>query len=503
MRGNQGVDLSLNALVEHLEELAFERETRAWRVASGTEPDLPPVPELPELTRLDAWQAVSEVLESPRLDEAKRGRLVLLRRHVARAFVEARGAQALAAREAFLRRHDFFAGGRTWTLAEAQRELPRLASREARDAVEAELSRHLAAGTGHALRWLDGALESLAALRLTPDGLLETLHGRPAPQRLEQAGALLARTADAAIDLLGFALKRLEPTLTPRAAKLHDARRAGTAPWLAELFRREDLEHAVTRTLGDLGLNPAADGRITVDTEARPGRSPEPACFELRVPDQVRLLLTPDSGHEAFAGWLGAWGVALHRAHVGRGLPYVERRLGDRAVVRAVGHLFEGFLLEEGWLKRYLRLTSTQARETARLVAFQQLQRLRAAAATARYSAEAMAAGRFTGLRDAYVPALSAAWGVEVPGGGAPFEVDVLGEALLELDACALATAMRAWLLERFNEDYYRNPAAGRWLVELAGRGQRDDATTVAKALGAAALDPVEAGLRRVQVMGA
>lgn len=497
------MDLSLNTLVEQLDELASERETRAWRVASGVEPRLPPVPELPELTRLDAWQYVGEVLESPRLDEAKRGRLVLLRRHLARAFVEARGAEAREARDAFLRDHSFFAGGRTWTPLEAARELPRLASREARDAVEGELSRQHAAGAGHAQRWLDAAQEATGALRLTPASLVEVLHGRPAGPRLEQAGALLAATGDAAADLLAYALKRVEPQLSSRVAKRHDARRAGAAPWLSELLRREDLEHAVTRTLGDLGLNPAADGRITVDTEARPGRSPEAACFELRVPDQVRLLLTPDAGHEAFAGWLGAWGVALHRAHVGRALPYVERRLGDRAVVRAVGLLFEGFLVEEGWLKRYLRLTSAQAREVARLVAFRQLQAQRELAAHARFSAEALAQGRSTTLRDAYVEALSAAWGVEVPDGEAPFVVDAFGGGLLELDAWALATAMRASLLERFNEDYYRNPATGRWLVELAGRGQRDDATAVAKALGAAALDPIEAARRCVQVMGA
>lgn len=497
------MELSLNALVEQLDDLFFARATRAWRVASGVQPDAPEVPELPQVARLDAWQHASEVLGSPRVDDAKRTRVTLLRRHLARAFVEARLAPALAARAAFEAGHTFFAAAKTWTPREATRALPRLAARVERDALEQELSLQQLAASAPVQRGLDEALAGVAALQLTPETFVGELHGRPLAERLAAARRLLQETADASNDLLAFALKRVDPALTPRTARLHDVRRAALAPWLFEWFRREDLSHAVSRTLGDLGFNPSADGRVTVDTEPRPGRDPRALCVELRVPDQVRLLLTAEPGLEAWGGWLQAWGVALHRAHVGRALPFVERRLGDRAVVEAIGRLFESLLLEEGWLKRYARLTATQAKEAARLFAWRQLLAQREAAARALYSAEVLGRGAFGGLRDEYVPRLSAALGVEVPAGAAAFDVDPFGDDARALDAWALADGLRGALLERFNEDYYRNPATGRWLTAMAAVGQRDDAVAVAKGLGLGALDAGQAARRRVQVMGA
>lgn len=497
------MQLSLTTLVEQLDDLFFERATREFRVASGVQRDAPPIPELPEVARLEAWQVTDEVLSSPRIDDAKRGRLVLLKQHLARAYVEAQALDASCARERFERDHAFFAAARTWTLTEARRELPRLASREHRVALAAELSSQLQAQESLVARWLDHVQAALGALQLPPDAFVQQLHGREVQPRLDAAQAVLASTADAATDLLGYALKKLDPLLTPRAASEHDAERALLAPWLFESFRREDLTHAVGRCVADIGFSPNAEGRITVDSDARAGRDPRPRVCELRVPDQVRLLLTPDNGLDTFAGWLRAWGVALHRAHVARGRPVVERRLGDRAVIEACGLLFESFLLEEGWLKRYLRLTNHQAREAARIAAFRQLHQLRRTAALARYSQEALRRGSWSGLVDDYVPRLSTALGVEVTRGEALFAVDPFGDHLRALDAYALADTLRLVLRERFNEDFWRNPATGRWLTDLASRGQHDDAPAVVKGLGVEALSVAAAAAHRVSVMGA
>lgn len=497
------VQLSLTTLVDQLDDLFSERATRAFRAASGLQRDVAPVPELPEVARLEAFQVTSELLASPRVDEAKRARLVLLRRYLARAYLEAQTLEANAALQKFLHGHQFFAAGKTWTPREAMRELPRLSSRESRVTLSAELSTLLTAHEPLVARLLDGTMEAMAGLKLSPSGFVEELAGRPLAPRLDAAKQTLALTADASLDLLGYALKKLDPMLTPRGAAGHDAERAALGPWLFEQFRREDLTHAVTRCLGDLGLSANAEGRITVDSELRPGRDASASCFELRVPDQIRLLLTPEMGFDAYAGWLSAWGIAIHRAHVGRALPFVERRLGDRSVFNAVGLLFESFLLDEGWLKRYLRLTAIQAREAARAFASRQLLQLRRAAGLALYSNEAISRGSWSSLADEYMPRMAGALGVEVPRGQTLFEIDVWGDRLVKLDAFALEHAMRGHLQERFNEDFWRNPATGRWIVDLASRGQRDDSPVVARLYGVEALSVSGAALHRVGVMGA
>ncbi len=503
MERNHPVQLSLTTLVEQLDDLFLQRATRAYRVSSGLQREAAPVPEHPALLRSEAFEVTSELLASPRVDEAKHARLVLLRRHLSRAFVDGQAAAASAAKLGFLADRTFFAAAKTWTPREALRELPRLASRESRVTLTAELSTLLSANESLVARTLDQTLEAIAALKFTPTTFVEELHGRPVGPRLEAAATVLAQTQDASLDLLGYALKKLDPLLTPRSASAHDADRTALAPWLFEAFRREDLTHAISRCLGDLGLSPNAEGRITIDSDARPGRDPAPQCFELSVPDQIRLLLTPELGFDAYAGWLRAWGIALHRAHVGRALPFVERRLGDRSIVDAVGLLFESFLLDEGWLKRYLRLTANQAKEAARAFASRQLLQLRRSAGLSLYSHEAMSRGSWAGLTDDYVPRLSSALGVEVPRGQELYEIDPFGDRLLHLDAFALEQVMRAHLQERFNEDFWRNPATGRWLTELASRGQHDDAPVVAKSLGVESASLAEAARHRVLVMGA
>jgi hypothetical protein len=187
---------------------------------------------------------------------------------------------------------------------------------------------------------------------------------------------------------------------------------------------------------------------------------------------------------------------------VNRTRPFVERRLGDRAVTAAPGHLFASFLLHEGWLKRYLRLTSPQAREAARLFAFFQLLELRRLAALTLAHKELVAKGP-GGMADELRARLSDALGAPVSAGRTLMELDVLGDAVVSLDAWALESRLALTLTERFNEDFFRNPAAGRWLVDVWEKGQRDDALQVASALGDESLDVLRAGRRRVAVMGA
>ena len=76
---------------------------------------------------------------------------------------------------------------------------------------------------------------------------------------------------------------------------------------------------------------------------------------------------------------------------------------------------------------------------------------------------------------------------------------------VVALDAWALEHVMHSTLTARFNEDFWRNPAAGRWLTDFAAKGQRDDAGVIATTLGAKSLEASlnAAAARRITVMGA
>jgi hypothetical protein len=111
-----------------------------------------------------------------------------------------------------------------------------------------------------------------------------------------EADAVLQQTEAAYRDVLGYVLKKLDPQLRPLPggnARRHDVLRASVAPWLFAHFRREDLFHAVTRCLSDMGFHPNAEGRISLDTEDRPGKSARAFVADLRVPDDLRLVVRP------------------------------------------------------------------------------------------------------------------------------------------------------------------------------------------------------------------
>ena len=57
------------------------------------------------------------------------------------------------------------------------------------------------------------------------------------------------------------------------------------------------------------------------------------------------------------------------------------------------------------------------------------------------------------------------------------------------LRAWQLEALLAASLRERFDEDWFRNPQCGRWLLDLFSRGQRDDAAALAGAVLGRALD--------------
>lgn len=501
------MELSLNTLVERMEDALFAQATRAWRMAAGIAPGAAPaVPEISELTTAETFEYLTELIGNPRTDEGKRLRLTLLRQEVARRFALFQAEQPSRALDAFMQTHRFVSAAKTWTPWEALRELPRLASRDLRNALEKDSDDLISAFAGLWDQQADALLRACSALRTTPLELAQTIRGRPLGPTQVQAAALLSDTEDAWSDLENYALRRLDVQLSARASRFHDVQRSALAPWLYELFRREDLVHAVTRCVSDLGFDLSVGGRITVDMEGRePHASSTAHLFELRVPDQIRILLRPEAGFGAYASWLNAWGVALSRAHVGRTLPFVERRLGDRAVAAAAGLLFESFLLSEAWLKRYLRLTGPQAREAARLFAYGQMYEMRRRAALVLLHRERFADkwGSARALEDDFVAHLSDALKTTIPRGLAQLARCPLGEDEAALDAWALEGRLHQTLNEKFNEDYWRNPAAGRWLVDQWAKGQREDALQTAKFLGDSELDVLRPARRRVAAMGA
>jgi hypothetical protein len=317
--------------------------------------------------------------------------------------------------------------------------------------------------------------------------------------------ALLAKTEDAYRDLLGYALKRLEANLKPLpqgSARAHDLQRAAAAPWMTEHFRREELLSSVTRCMSEMGLPPHAEGRILLDAEDRAGKSARAFTAGLKVPDDVRVVVRPASGMDEFSALLHQFGVAQQLANASRATSVEDRRLCDPTVLEGFAHVFDYILLDPAWHMRYLRLPQSAARDASRFAAFNSLYRLRRDCAQLAFELSLYARGPVRPLAEEYQERLSRTLLVEVPGQFYLFEIEPRFFVGRQLLGRALEAPLHGHLLERFNEDYWRNPAAGRWLKDLFASGFTD-VKAVSRKLDIPGVPLAAAGDRVIQVLNA
>ncbi len=488
------MEISLNGLTERTEEFLSKLASARHRQLAGLAPRqrlAKLVEEFPSLLRHDTFLQVRQAAESPKTDAQTKASLQKLLQFLAWGHALAAAAPGLDGCAEELDR-PITSSMRTMPLGEALSRLPEDPERERRHALERDASDALWERHTAWARVLDSNIRASAQLGFSSArGQHEALTGIALQPWLDAAEKLLDVTDDAYRDLLGYALKKLDPTLKPQTAHWHDLLHVGTTPWMGNLFRTEDLLDAVTRTFDDLGLNPR--GRLTLDADFREAKAAGSHVAAVRVPDDVKLVVHRRGGAHALIELLAAHGEAHLWAHAPSHAGILERRFPEAATVEAVRTLVAHFSLEEHWLKRYLRMPSPAAREAARLGAFTALASLRQAAALLPYTLEVYARGPVRPLAEEYEDRMARALGVSVPKGS--FLLNVEGVDPLVLRGTTLATTLGDALREKFNEDYFRNPATGAWFVERAGRAGVDSERPAAANLG-------RASQRLVRLMG-
>ncbi|NMO17165.1 peptidase M3 [Pyxidicoccus fallax] len=504
------MDRPLHSVRTRLDDFLAELATLHYRHGAGLAPELPVsrlYASFPELSSPDTFAAANEALAKARTkDEPLVVRRIQLVRELVATQVEealaARPAEAVATLEAQAR---LPIDDQTLSFGEALASIPRESARGRRAVLERAVGNFLWEHRGPYGDRREASLHAVERLDAKDyPSLREDVTGIPFAKWAEAAAETLRRTEDAYRDVLAYVLKKLDPLLRPLPggdARRHDLQAALQAPWMEPFFRREDTFPAVARWLHEWGLTPNANGRIRIDDEARPGKASRPFVAVVRVPDEVRLVLQPRAGLDALGSLLHEMGHAQHRAHVSENLPVELRRLTDASVTEAYAALFERLLLSPGWLKRYLDLPSAPARDTVRLAAFQALTVLRRHCAKLSYELSLHTRGPSADRADEYADGQRQALFVEPHPGFFLHDVDPQLYVAHYLRAWALETRLTARLTERFNEDFWRNPAAAQWLKGLFARGGTDDAEGLATDTSGTPLALPEAGERLVAIL--
>lgn len=265
-------------------------------------------------------------------------------------------------------------------------------------------------------------------------------------------------------------------SIDPREATRSDALALFRAREFDAYFPATQMESQVQRQVREMGVDPLAAERIRLDTGEREGKRSRAFCSPVRVPDEVYLVLRPHGGQTDWSTFLHELGHALHFAYMRPDYPFEYRWLGDNSITEAYAMLFDHRMDDGGWLHRYTQLGAGNIRTFLRSAGFEELHFIR------RYCAKFIYETRLYGgdvgwesLPDLYVQLLSDATNFKYSRSDAFADVDPRYYSARYLRAWQLQAVLAETLTQRYDDDWWRNPRAGPWMVQaLFGEGQRE-----------------------------
>ena len=271
--------------------------------------------------------------------------------------------------------------------------------------------------------------------------------------------------------------------MDPRTVRRPDAMALFRAQAYDAYFPAREMESRVQSQVREMGIDPLAHGRIRLDTEEREGKRSRAFCSPVRVPDEVYLVLRPHGGQSDWSTFLHELGHALHFGYTRGDFPFEYKTLGDNSVTEAYAMLFDAFMEHRGWLLRYTDLGETRVDEFLRTAGLQELHFMRRYCAKFIYETE-LYGGRvpWAELPSLFVETLTGATNFQYAAADAFVDVDYGYYSARYLRAWQLQALLNETLTQRFDEDWWRNPRAGPWVVsELFGEGQRELAHELAQ----------------------
>ena len=274
--------------------------------------------------------------------------------------------------------------------------------------------------------------------------------------------------------------------ITPAEATRSDALALLRASEYDAAFPEKSLQSSVWRQLNEMNVDPLAAGRIVYDVGDRPGKRARAFCAPTRVPEEVYLVLRPHGGQSDYTTLLHEAGHALHFANVRDDYPFEYRWLGDNSVTESYAMLFDHRIQDKGWLLRYTELGTSHVDDFLRSRGFEELHYLRRYCAKLIYEVEAYGdTADWNDLPDLYVETLTSATNFRYRSADAFVDFDPRYYSTRYLRAWQLQALLSESLIERFDIDWYRNPAAGPWMTrELWAEGQRETAEELAQRVG-------------------
>src|SRR5262245_41638607 len=133
-----------------------------------------------------------------------------------------------------------------------------------------------------------------------------------------------------------------------------DFARLRKAPRFEKFFPKELMLPSFKFFIEGIGLDlkTAAGTEIVIDDRPHPLKEPRAACYNIRVPGDVRVTVKPTGGIDDFATFFHEGGHALHFANATTKV-WEFQQLGSNAATESFAELFAYVWDDPAWLKRY------------------------------------------------------------------------------------------------------------------------------------------------------
>jgi hypothetical protein len=276
----------------------------------------------------------------------------------------------------------------------------------------------------------------------------------------------------------------------PEPASYHVSYLRRMSP-LAELYAKERSVPVCLETLSSLGFDLAANGRIRLDLDDRPQKSPRACVIASDPPSVVHLITRAQGGLHDYQAFLHEAGHALHYAGCDPDLPYTFRRLSrDHALTEIYSFLLESITREPGWHTLHFGLSESEDAERAEAARFLEVLLFRRYAAKLEYELELWSDFEHaTDYAEAYAEKLRAAVGFRYRPDGYLADMDGDFYSADYLRAWIRTAQLRTHLRERIGGDWWRRTETGELLRELFAEGTQPTSEEIADRIGYDPLD--------------
>jgi hypothetical protein len=293
----------------------------------------------------------------------------------------------------------------------------------------------------------------------------------------------IKKTEDMYTDTLSFFAKK-KLGLSIHELKRHDLQYMTRGQEFDKYFPKSRMMEKMSGFVSKMGIDITANNKINFDIESRENKSPRAFCSPVRIPHEVYLVLSPRGGKDDYTTFLHELGHALHFANINTETGFEYKWFGDNSVTEGYAMNLDHLTLNPLWMKHVLDVDFEKNKDYFIQRNFDELMVLRRYAGKIDYEIKLAEADTPDDMDEVYAGTLTDVSKIQYSKETYLQDIDGYFYTARYIRAWMFQENLNEVLKQKFNEDWFINPAAGKFLLEIYGYGQQYNADELMKMLG-------------------